>query len=96
MIKGAQKKMIVIRTAQSPIFEEAYFVMRGGQSRDERDMIDEANRIIDASGLGRNDKRENKRKMRDRTRSLIIALCGFLGGSAIGVAVTLTVVFMAL
>lgn len=96
MIKGAQKKMIVIKTAESPIFEEAYFVMRSGQSRDERDMIDEANRIIDASGAGRNEKNERKVRIKDRTRSLIVAICGFLGGSAIGVAVTLAVVFMTL
>lgn len=93
MIKGAQKKMIVIRTASSPIFEEAYFVMRGGQSRDERDMIDEANRIINASGAGKQDK---KQRRKDSTRTLIALLCGFMGGSAVGGIITLMVILGAL
>ncbi len=89
MIKGAQKKMIVVRTADSPIFEEAYFVMRKGGSCEERDMIDEANRIIDASGARRREKR------RDASRALIISICSFMGGSVIGAAITLAVTLIA-
>ncbi len=51
MLKGAQKQMIVVRTRNSRLFEEAYFVMRRGVGReaDELDMLWEANRIIESS-----------------------------------------------
>lgn len=49
MIKGAQKKMVVVRTRDSRLFEEAYFVMRHDtpdESRKDNDIVAEANRII--------------------------------------------------
>ena len=49
MIKGAQKKMVVVRTRESRFFEEAYFVMRKdipNAVRDSEDIVAEANRII--------------------------------------------------
>lgn len=51
MLKGSQKQMIVVRTRDSRVFEEAYFVMRRGAERgaDEMDMLWEANRIIESS-----------------------------------------------
>ena len=89
MIKGAQKKMIVVRTADSPIFEEAYFVMRNASSSGERDMIDEANRIIDQSGAGRRERR------RGMSNALIFSICSFMGGSVVGAAITLAVTLIA-
>ncbi len=52
MLKGAHKQMIVVRTHDSRLFEEAYFVMRRGarsEDGDELDMLWEANRIIESS-----------------------------------------------
>ena len=52
MLKGAQKRMIVIRTRDSRLFEEAYFVMRRDlPDSDTRrsDMLWEANRIVERS-----------------------------------------------
>ncbi len=52
MIRGAQKQMIVVRTRNSRVFEEAYFVIRRNAGRgetDETDMLWEANRIIENS-----------------------------------------------
>lgn len=52
MLKGAQKRMIVIRTRNSRLFEEAYFVMRRDlpeSTRHGSDMLGEANRIIERS-----------------------------------------------
>ncbi len=52
MLRGSQKQMIVVRTKDSRMFEEAYFVMRQGAGRteaDETDMLWEANRIIESS-----------------------------------------------
>ncbi|MBQ9162177.1 MAG: hypothetical protein IJX74_02770 [Clostridia bacterium] len=49
MIKGAQKKMVVVRTRDSRLFEEAYFVMRRDTPQilcDDGDIVAEANRII--------------------------------------------------
>ena len=57
MLRGSQKRMIVVRTRDSRVFEEAYFVMRrdadraGGEGQDdgELDMLWEANRILESS-----------------------------------------------
>lgn len=52
MLKGAQKQMIVVRTRDSRVFEEAHFVIRRGADRqgvDELDLLWEANRIIENS-----------------------------------------------
>ena len=64
--------MIVVKTGDSRLFEEAYFVLRreyeGGG-----DMVAEANRLIDSCG-GRG-RGTSKRKGR-----LLISLALFLGG----------------
>lgn len=52
MLRGAQKQMIVIRTHNSRLFEEAYFVVRkprAGRVACKEDMLWEANRIIERS-----------------------------------------------
>lgn len=52
MLRGAQKQMIVIRTHNSRLFEEAYFVVRKprtGRVACKEDMLWEANRIIERS-----------------------------------------------
>ena len=49
MIKGARKQMIVVRTGNSPYFDEAYFVLRDDAQKDKRknkDILSEANRIL--------------------------------------------------
>ena len=49
MMKGAQKQMIVVRTADSRYFDEAYFVLRREiktHRAKKHEMIDEANRIL--------------------------------------------------
>ena len=62
LFKGAQKKMIVIKTGDSELFEEAYFMMRPDVSGAERDMIAEANRIIENSE-GKKNKEKDKKMM---------------------------------
>gem|GEM_PF-6516455 len=47
---GSQKKMIKIKNPGSKFFEEAYFILRedfAENDSDIKDMVDEANRIID-------------------------------------------------
>lgn len=54
MIKGSHKQMVVVRTTDSRFYEQAYFVLRDGQtSRGEAEgsMMAEANRILDESML---------------------------------------------
>ena len=85
MIKGAQRRVIVVKTADSRIFEEAYFVIKGGDGA-VGDMVAEANRIIEEN-LPR---AGNKRRFSPR-RFLFAAAC-FMGGSAVGaLAVLLSV-----
>ena len=79
MIKGAQKQMIVVRTAASRYFDEAYFVLRGGvnPARGERvDLLAEAQRILSEC--------ENRR---GSTRKKGRAWLWFILGAAVGAAV---------
>ena len=88
MIKGAQKKMIVVKTAESEVFEEAYFVLRRECLAAEADMVREASRIIDSHGV--------KKRGRERARlgGLVVGSAAFLtgalcGGGAVALAVLL-------
>jgi hypothetical protein len=87
MIKGAQKSMIVVKTQDSYVFEEAYFVIRRGAEKEKADMVREANRIIEKSG---------GRKKDGFKAPVAIAVClsCFLGGGAIGGAITALVGFL--
>ena len=47
MLRGCQKQMIVLQTAQSTLFESAFFVLRHEKAAVQQDdMLAEANRII--------------------------------------------------
>ena len=85
MLRGAQKKMIVMRTHNSRLFEEAYFVMRQSADtpegeRGERDILTEANRILEGSlsGYGR------ERRARERLRGRLARAAWFFGGALCG------------
>ena len=78
MIKGAQKRMIVVKTGESRVFEEAYFVLRRESRADRLDMLAEANRIIENCG-------GTRRKTRTaRATALLYALCGLIAGMILG------------
>ena len=85
MIKGAQKQMIVVRTANSHYFDEAYFVLRREidprQSR-QSDMLTEANRIL-AEHTREGDTRKRKRLPRGGVFFLLGILCGTAAALAI-------------
>ena len=53
MLKGAQKRMVMLRTADSSIFEAAYFILRDDAAPPTQDtqptMLEEANRILSQS-----------------------------------------------
>ncbi len=75
MIKGAQKRMIVVKTADSKLFEEAYFVMRGDMNVSEGDMVSEANKIIERCNVKR------RERARRAPSALLVAIFSFIGGS---------------
>ena len=81
MLKGAQKRMIVVRTNDSSIFEEAYFVVKTNYDCEEMDMVAEAERIIDAA-IPRQSK---KKALRDKKRNMIFGICGIIIGLLIGI-----------
>ena len=78
MIKGAQKRMIVVKTADSAIFEEVHFVMRRESSAQRMDMLAEANKIIESCDCSK------KRGRARRARGALISLCVFLCGGVTG------------
>ena len=78
MIKGAQKRMIVVKTGDSAVFEEVYFVMRRESSAERLDMLSEANRIIENCGCSK------KRAPRGRAKSLFLSIGIFFCGTVVG------------
>ena len=48
MIKGTHRHMVILKNTESPLFEEAYFILRDQVEAisDNNDMVAEANRII--------------------------------------------------
>ena len=80
MIKGCQRRVIVVRGEDENMFEYAYFVLKSGEKFDrvgEDDMIAEANRIIENS-----EGKKNKEK--DKTMMIIPFSVGAALGSLAG------------
>lgn len=87
MIRGAQKKMIVVRTHNSRMFEEAYFVMRQNADTPDggNDILREANRILEGNLSGCGQERRAKARRRQRLERLLLFLSGLIcGGGGIG------------
>jgi len=82
MIKGCQRKMVVVKGQDKSIFETAYFVLRREQESKrlrESDILSEATRIINESG-GSVDRRARRRA---RLWGFLFLLGGFLTGSGV-------------
>lgn len=49
MIKGTERRIIMVKETNSPYFDSAYFVIKSGisQAHRESDIISEANRMIE-------------------------------------------------
>ena len=90
MLKGAQKKMIVIKTSDSQIFEEAYFMVRGGVDKSQPDMVSEANRIIEDCAPHRAGRRKRE------SAFILLPLCFFMLGTLFGGGIALAVALVAL
>lgn len=89
MIKGARKEMIVVRTANSRYFDEAYFVLREDtqkKSQNSTDILNEANRILAEIAP------EPSRKTKKRNRPWISFAIGGFCGAVLSLIVTLLLV----
>ena len=86
MIRGAQKNMIVIKTADSDLFEEAYFVLRREKSVKNRDIVSEANRIIEASGEIKRSS-DVKKEMKTLFFAAGCFFCGAVSGGCLAAVV---------
>ncbi len=62
LLKGASRRMVVVRSRDSKLFEEAHFILR--EEREEStlpDLLEEANRIVEQSHFPANKRRAGKR-----------------------------------
>lgn len=90
MLRGSQKRMIVVRTRDSRVFEEAYFVIRrdaegrnGGETA-ESDMLREANRILENSRIGEDRSDHFRRRDGETAKRSLRGCLGFLAGLLTG------------
>lgn len=76
MVKGTQKKVIVIKDTKSGIFDEAYFIVKtsADNALQTCDMVSEANRIINCAITDADSK-----KIQGTKRSLLRTLWFSLG-----------------
>ena len=93
MIKGCQKKMIVLRCGESKYFAEAFFVLRdtcdGAVSN--ADMVSEANRIVEESLRGLPPHTRKRKRLSRRGAAAI----SFAGGALLASAVSLLIRLLA-
>ena len=95
MIKGCQRKMIMVKgEAESP-FEMAYFVLRGEVSGDacESDILAEACRIVEEKTLSSGGVRlkRGKNEVKEKNKKAILP---FAAGTALGSAIGLLWLFL--
>ena len=87
MIKGCQKKMVLVKCAGSELFEEAFFILKSVPSSEKagrNDMTEEAGRIISNSinGISESLYTESNVRFRRKLTLLISFAVGIiLGGS---------------
>jgi hypothetical protein len=75
--------MIVVKTTDSSLFEEAYFVVRHDATSERMDMLAEADRIISGCGA----RGGKKKKWYAQINIWIISAAAFAGGGVIGAAI---------
>lgn len=88
MLKGSQRRLIMMTTKGSPLFESAYFILRkdtDGRAPTQNEMLLEATRILEENALP-------KKKPSIKLRHLLVTLAaGFLLGALTLGAVWLSV-----
>ena len=90
MLRGAKKNMIVVRTRDSRVFEEAYFVMRRDrrmERADDPDILWEANRILETA-IPQAERAGVRAKSTDKPgilKKLLWFGAGLISGGTVGV-----------
>ena len=95
MIKGCQRKVIVVKGEEESIFECAYFVLKNHPEHlncKEEDMIAEANRIIEKNE-GTKDVKSSDNVKTDKEGKGKKIIIPFSVGAAVGSAVGLIFLF---
>ncbi len=87
MIKGCNKRVIVLKDPKSDIFEEAYFIVKDKNVKmDTRlNMVDEANRIIEESLIDPRARANRYIKKKSSLNKLVPFLLGVLVTLAIAI-----------
>ncbi len=88
MVRGAQKQMIVVKTQDSAVFEEAYFVVRANAVAQRLDMLSEANRIVESCGVGKS------RIRRDEIKLWLYSIGSFAAGGTLGALIAAAICFV--
>lgn len=87
MLKGAQKKMYVVKMGEDSLFEEAYFVLkRDIVAVQGKDMVSEATRIIRQSAGGQAMQSAPKKLS---WQAFVGFACGLLTGGGVAAAICL-------
>ena len=89
MVKGIQKRMVEVKLKNSTLYESACLVMRseaGQTSANERELLDEANRIISTFELTRASSHKHSSTNKIMTGALLLLL-GIIIGFAVGVLI---------
>ncbi len=97
MIKGCQRKVIVVKGEEKSVFECAYFVLKNSPEHlncKEEDMIAEANRIIEANESRKEIKNSENNKKSDKENDRKKIIIPFSIGAALGSAVWLIFLFL--
>ena len=90
MVRGCQKKIIYLKNTGSEVFDEAYFVIGNkglAQELVERDLIEEANRILDEC-ISQEEAVGTRRKIKRFFKAKVLP---FTLGITCGIIVTLLI-----
>lgn len=94
MIKGCQRKIILVEGSESSVFETAYFVLRKGaetQKKSHSDIMKEANRIIERRLPSNMQRIRRRERICKRLKYCAWFIVGALSGSgAVALAWLLT------
>ena len=85
-LKGTQKRMIAIKTGDSEIFEEAYFVLRANIDNGSKDIIAEAEKLIESKQV---DSEKKDKIALSRGKVAAICLISFFAGAVISTIFTI-------
>lgn len=84
MLRGCQKKVIHLRSTDSEMFDEAYFIIKETSNSvpcAERDMVREANRILDSTAAA--PRLERKKRIVSIIRDIACFTAGMILGAVL-------------